>query len=313
MTIQRIHFTPIHGIIVPLLTPLDKFGNPSEGGTRTLTNYLIEQGVHALFPLGTTGEGPLFSENERKQVCEWVVSAAHGRVPVIVHTGAVTTDETIRLTRHAHETGASAAALITPWYYHLSEAELITYFRGICDRVPDFPLYLYNNPAVTGNTITRYVVEEVYRQCPNLVGLKDSGGTLDTLFALRQQFGDQFNTALGPDGLMCAGFALDFDASVSGNANVVPQLVVDLYSAAKQGDLVRARQNQSVLNQVRGILRDGADLSLFKSVITRRGIDVGSVRPPLIQATDAQIDTACAQLDLLGIWSLGANRRKEAL
>jgi dihydrodipicolinate synthase/N-acetylneuraminate lyase len=98
-----------------------------------------------------------------------------------------------------------------------------------------------------------------------------------------------FNTASGSDGQVLVGMAMGFDACVSGNANVVPELVVALYHAASQGNLTPARELQRKLDGVRQILKDGADLSLFKGILAQRGLAVGSVRPPLLPASEATI------------------------
>ena len=110
-----------------------------------------------------------------------------------------------------------------------------------------------------------------------------------------------FNTASGPDGLILAASSVGVDACVSGNANFVPELVVALKAAATQGDLTTARALQTRLNQVRHIVRDGADLSLFKGILKYRGLDVGSVRPPLPRASEAQISECWEQLQALGL------------
>ena len=108
----------IQGVIVPLLT----LYHPSEGVDRSamqaLVDFLIERGVNALFPGGTTGEGPLLSLPERMRLAEITVEAARGRVPVIVHTGAITTPDTVAVTRHARAAGAQAAAIMPPIFYH---------------------------------------------------------------------------------------------------------------------------------------------------------------------------------------------------
>ncbi len=95
----------IQGVIVPLLTPIANDTVDQEGLAR-LIDFVIEHGVTGLFPLGTTGEGPLFTADERKRVAEWTVKHTAGRVPVIIHTGMITTAETIALTRHARDAGA---------------------------------------------------------------------------------------------------------------------------------------------------------------------------------------------------------------
>lgn len=284
----------IRGVIVPLLTPFDAHGALDAPATRRLVDFLIERGVKGLFPVGTTGEMPLLSLEERRQLAEDVVQAANGRVPVIIHTGAITTQQTIDLTVHAQANGADAAAMIPPFYYRYDDEAIFRHFARVAERVPDFPLYLYDNPAVTNNTITFGVIKRLAELFPNIAGLKDSSGSLATLSASRQLRGGDFNTATGQDGLMLAGAAMGVDACVSGNANVVPELVVALQKAAADGDLPRARELQTTLDAVRAILRDGADLSLFKGMLAQRGLAVGSVRAPLMQASDATL-TACWQ------------------
>jgi 4-hydroxy-tetrahydrodipicolinate synthase len=291
----------IKGVIVPMLTPFDARGALDADATRRLVDYLIARGVKGLFPVGTTGEMPLLTVEERCRMAEMVVTAASGRIPVIIHTGSATTRQTIELTRHAQAIGANAAAMIPPYYYHYDDEAIFQHFAHVAEQTPDFSLYLYDNPAVTGNTITLDVIRRLVDRCPNIVGLKDSSGSLATLAASRQLRGGDFNTATGPDGLILAGAAMGIDACVSGNANVVPELVVALHAAATHGDLPRARELQATLDAVRAILRDGADLSLFKGVLAQRGLAVGTVRAPLMQAADTTITTCWQALTALNL------------
>jgi len=278
----------IQGVIVPLLT----LYHPSEGVDRSamqaLVDFLIERGVNALFPGGTTGEGPLLSLPERMRLAEITVEAARGRVPVIVHTGAITTPDTVAVTRHARAAGAQAAAIMPPFFYHHTDQGLIQHYETVAEQVPDFPLYLYNYPAVSNNTLTASLVAELTRRIPSLVGLKDSGGGLELLTACAALRNGQFNTASGSDRQILAAFQAGFDACVSGNANVVPELVVSLYLAARARDWETARALQAKVDAVRPILRDGSQLSLYKAMLTRRGLNGGRVRPPLLQADEAQ-------------------------
>ncbi len=291
----------IKGVIVPMLTPFDARGALDAAATQRLVDFLVARGVHGLFPAGTTGEMPLLTMEERCRLAEIVVEAADRRVPVIIHTGAVTTQQTVDLTRHAQAIGADAAAMLPPYYYHYEDQALFRHFAHVAEHVPDFPIYLYENPAVTGNTITLDVIRRLVDRYPNFAGLKDSSGSLATLSASRQLRGGAFNTATGADGLILAGIAMGIDACVSGNANVVPELVVSLYAAAAGGDLPRARELQGTLDAVRAILRDGADLSLFKGVLAQRGLAVGAVRAPLVQASDATITTCWQALTALNL------------
>ena len=291
----------VKGVIVPPLTPFDENGKIDEAAIKRLVDFLVERGIHGLFPGGTTGEGPLLDISERHQLAEVFVQAADGRVPVIVHTGAISTQATLELTRHAQLSGAQAAAIVPPYFYHHSDEALLQHFELIATHVPDFPLYLYNNPSVAGNNISLELVIRLVERCPNIVGMKDSSGSVETLFATSGLRNGHFNTASGNDGQILMGIAMGFDACVSGNANVVPELVVALYHAAVRGDLELARELQGELNAVRRILKDGADLSLFKGALAQRGLAVGAVRAPLLQASEAVITQCWRDLSALGL------------
>jgi dihydrodipicolinate synthase/N-acetylneuraminate lyase len=292
------NFQKITGVIVPLLTPFrdDALDRDALAG---LIDFLIEREVAGLFPLGTTGEGPLMTIGERQQVAEWAVACAAGRVPVIIHTGSIGTAETFALTRHARDAGADAAAVIPPYFYKLPDQAIFDHFAAVAGAVPDFPIYLYNNPGVTPNILSTGLVVRLADAFPNIVGLKDSSGSLATLFASRDLNGGTFNAASGSDSIVLAGQAIGLDACVSGNANVVPELVVATLDTARRGDLAAARVFQACLDEVRRILGDGSDLSLFKAMCARRGIPVGDVRAPLRKASAEKIDACWEQLSAL--------------
>ena len=271
----------VKGIIVPTLTPFDGGGKIDATAVERLVDFLIGNGVAGLFPGGTTGEGFLLSLEERRQVAEAVVSAAAGKVPVIVHTGTPTTSDTMALTQHAAEIGAGAAGIIAPYVYHHGDESLFRHFSCVANSVPQLPIYLYNFPAICNNTLSTDLVQKVMAEAPNVIGMKDSSGSLETLARLVAATDGYFNAINGGDGQALMALAMGFDGCVSGNANVVPELMVSLYNAVEGGDLKSARPIQQKINRVRALLGDGGNLSLFKGMLTRRGIPVGDVRPPL--------------------------------
>lgn len=292
----------IRGVIVPLLTPVSADSSVDFDGIDRLIDFTLSHGVKGLFPLGTTGEGPLFNNNERKQVTEHIVKATAGRVPVIIHTGTISTTETIDLTRHAYESGADAAAVVPPYFYRLNDDAQFDHFKAVVDAVPDFPIYLYNNPGVTPSVLSTELVIRLAEACPNVIGLKDSSGSLATLFASRGLKDGAFNTASGPDGLILAGQSIGLDACVSGNANVVPEIVVGIFNAAARGDYETGRVLQARLDDVRALLKDGLDLSIYKGICARRGVPVGDVRTPLKKTSASTVDTCWEKLqDILAL------------
>lgn len=291
----------VRGVITALITPLDEQGRVHEPSLERLVEFQIRAGVHGLSPCGTTGEVALLSVEERQRVAEIVVRAARGRVPVLVHTGAPSTETTIALTRHAQKIGASAATVVTPWYYRYSDDALIQHYVRVAESVPDFPLYLYNIPQLTGNHLTPTIVHQIAERCPNVVGLKDSCGVLAQIIDSATARGGKFNIAIGSDGLLLSAAVAGIGAAISGNANAVPELFVEFYRTLWNGDWASAQAIQARIQHVRRILKDGGDLSLFKAVVSYRGIPCGGVRAPLLNALPQTIDAAIRALLEQGI------------
>lgn len=291
----------IRGVIVPMFTPFTADGALDVDAIGPLVDFLIERGIAGLFPLGTNGEGPLLTTEERQIAAKKVVEATRGRVPVILHTGAITTSETVTLSRHAQEIGADGVAIIPPYFFKLTDEALFDHVAKVAQAVPDLPVYLYNNPGVTPNILSTEMVFRLAESFANITGLKDSAPSLATLYASRHLRGGSFNTASGPDGMIFASQAIGIDACVAGHANFVPELVVSLQAAAQAGDLVRARELQDKLDNVRRIMADGSDLSLFKAMCTKRGVPIGDVRPPLRPTAREKIETAWEGLLSAGV------------
>lgn len=266
----------------------------------SIVDYVLDAGVHGLFVGGTTGEFPLLSLAERKRITEVAVAQNAGRVPVVVHAGAVSTRDAIELACHAQRVGAPAVAVVAPYYFPLSDDALVDHYVRVCAAVPDLPVLLYNIPQRTVNAITPLLAAEIVRRCSNVVGIKDSSGNLSQTI----EYGSLrpgFQVAQGADGLLVAGLAVGIEATVSGNANVFPELAVAIFEAWWRGDRDAARAAQARLNSARRPLRDGSDLSLYKRVLAERGVALGDVRSPLRRATDTEVATAMAAIEAAGI------------
>ncbi len=296
------NFTPIkRGVVCPTVTPLKDNGDINPDIIKPMVDFLLDRGVAGVYPLGTTGQGPFFSLEERKAIAAATVSAAGGRSPVIIHTGAISTRDTLDLTRHAEAIGADAASVITPWYFQHSEAALEAHYRAVLEAVPDFPVYFYNLPKFAGNNLTAGLVTRLARDYENAVGLKDSSGDLLAMFAVNQLKDGRFNTAIGPDSLILAGLSMGLDCSVSGSSNYVPEIVAGIHDAFHAGDLRAAQKLQRQLNAVSDVVGGGGWLTVVKGIMTHRGLPVGGVRAPMISASDETVRACIAQLRALKV------------
>ncbi|BCV24629.1 4-hydroxy-tetrahydrodipicolinate synthase [Gelria sp. Kuro-4] len=272
--------TPLHGIIVAMLTPYGTGGEVNLPALREYVDFLIARGVHGLFPTGTNGEGPALTLDERKQVIKTVVEQAAGRVPVIAHTGAITTAETIELTRYAQAAGARAAAVVSPYYFPHDEAALESHFSAVAEAVPGFPLYLYNIPGNAKNDLKPGFVARLRQRARNIVGIKDSSKDLTRLEEYIAALGPGFTTIVGTDTLILPALVMGAAGVVSAVANVFPEPCVALYRAWEKGDLEQARTLQYHINRIRTVLKAGPYITPYRAALAWRGLPFAGVRPP---------------------------------
>lgn len=294
----------IHGLLAAMITPCTPRGGLDPEATRRHVDRLVSAGVDGLFIGGTNGEAPLLTHRERSRLAELVVAAAAGRVPVIVQTGAASTREAVALSRHARRIGADAVAVVTPWYYRLGDEALVRHYLRVAAAVPDLPVFLYNIPQNTGNPLSVEAILRIAERAPNVAGVKDSTGDLARIVELLGVAAGRLSVFVGSDALVLPALDAGAHGSVSGNANVFPELFVALFAAHRAGDRAGARRADELIQQVRRILRDG-DLALFKAILARRGHAVGRVRPPLPEVTDSDVERCVSDLAALGLEVMG--------
>lgn len=162
--------------MVPHITPFRQNGEIDEEALRRCVDFWIENKIGGLVPCGSNGEAPYLSIDDRNRVVEIVVDEANGKVPVIAGTGSLSTEDTILLTKNAKDLGADAALVVTPFFFKLSDRELMAHYKSIVESV-DIPMLLYNVPKFTGFNLEPRLVADLAR-LENVVGIKDSGGNL---------------------------------------------------------------------------------------------------------------------------------------
>jgi 4-hydroxy-tetrahydrodipicolinate synthase len=226
------------GSICALITPF-RDGKVDEKRYSAFVDWQIGEGTEAVVPCGTTGESPTLSHAEHMRVVEICIGVAKGRVPVIAGTGSNSTEEAIMLTRHARETGADGALIVTPYYNKPTQEGLYQHFKAINDAV-DLPIVIYNIP---GRCVIDMSIDTMARLAalPNIVGVKDA--TNDVSRATRQKLacGPEFCQLSGEDGTQLGFMAQGGDGCISVTANVAPKLMSEMHKAWRAGDVRQAQ------------------------------------------------------------------------
>lgn len=292
----------LEGIIPALLTPFTKNGDRVDYERAcALADRLADQGVHGIFPCGTTGEGPLMSLDERKKLLEELVKAVGRRLKVVAHTGTFDTASAIVLTRHARDTGAFAAGVVAPGFYTHDDAALYGHYKAIAKAVPDFPILLYNIPGCVKNTLSPALVLRLFSDFRNIVGLKDSGGSIVALNQVLAGVKKEVSIINGHDEYTYQAYLVGAKGSVSSTANVVPELFLAIFNGVKKGDLRKALEAQVKLSRVCAVMQYGRSSAYYKEALRLRGFDAGFVRPPLQELSAAQKKQIAAGLKAGGV------------
>ncbi len=289
-----------HGVIPALLTPFQD-DKVDTRGIVGLVDFLVDGGVHGLYPCGTTGEGMLLNTTERKLVAETVVDAVNGRVPVMVHVGAFSTSETVDLAIHARSIGADAIGVVAPYFYKVDSQGLLNHYRRVSEAVPDLPLYIYNLPGNTGNDISPAIAKRIAEQCPSVAGVKDSSKDVARLEAYLATMGGDYQVIVGSDALILSTLVVGGAGVISAVGNVFPEMVVKLYEAYIAGDLMKAKELQFQVNQLRDTLKQGPYLAAFKEALRLRGIEFGGMKAPLRAMGSEEIEKLEKDLAAMGV------------
>jgi 4-hydroxy-tetrahydrodipicolinate synthase len=261
------------GIIPAMVTPFTSDGKINVGALRKLTNYLIDGGVHGLFPVGSQGEFYALTFDEKKTVIETVVEETRGRVPVYAGTGAITTREAIALTRMAEAAGVSAASVLTPYFIHPNENELFEFYSAVA-KSTRLPLLLYNNPGRTGVNISANFVVRASK-IENIVGVKDSSGDLTLTAEYIRRTDKGFSVLAGRDTLIYGTLCYGGKGSIAATANVAPKILVEIYEAFMAGDMKRSLEAQFRLAPLRLAFDLGTFPVVIKEALNLLGIDAG--------------------------------------
>ncbi|MEI8094196.1 MAG: N-acetylneuraminate lyase [Spirochaetales bacterium] len=274
----------LKGIFPALLTPFDATGHLNEASLRRLVSVNIARGVTGFYVAGSTGEAFLLTAEERKRVFEIVADENAGRVTLIAHVGAIGTDLTLDLGRHAVAHGADAISSIPPFYYKFSGDEVVGYYTELADKL-DAPIIPYNFPALSGVTLTGPLIQRL-RKHKRIMGVKFTSNDLFQLEQMKQADPDLvvYN---GFDEICLAGLAMGADGAIGSTFNFMPEKFLAIRKHFMAGEMALAQKQQSQANEVIQVLIDtGKLLAGEKYLMDLQGIPCGACRSPFTPLTD---------------------------
>lgn len=253
-----------------------------------LVDFLLDKGAKGLFVGGTTGEGIMLETSERKRLHEAAVSAVNGRVPVLLHVGALRIDTAVDLARHAATLEVDAIAAVTPYFYGIIDDGLLAYYQAIAEAVPDMPLFGYDIPQMAVNGIGPDLAFRLCELIPSMAGLKTSNPSIQAVRGIVDAVPEDRIVLAGNESAALGALSLGVDGLISGLSTAVPEPFVALTQAFASGDAEEALRQQRLINRLLAQIPAGRRLAAIKSILVARGVPVGTVVPTLPQ-TDAEI------------------------
>lgn len=289
----------IHGVVPPIITPVDKDECVEEQGLRRVVEHVIKGGVHGILALGSNGEFFGLDHVEQERAVAITVDQAAGRVPVYKGIGAITTKECVKLAAMAEKEKVQAITILPPMFLAPNEEELYQHIRAVAEATP-LPVLLYNNPGRVGYNLSANLVVRL-TDIPNIVGAKDSSGNMSlTAEYIRRTRDKEFKVFAGKDTMILGSLAYGAVGAVASTANIVPELVVEIYDKFQAGDLQGSLDAQFRLAP----LRNAFDLASFpvvtKDAANLIGLNVGESIKPNTGAPAAVIEKLRVILTDLG-------------
>ncbi|RLQ95690.1 4-hydroxy-tetrahydrodipicolinate synthase [Falsibacillus albus] len=269
-----------------MVTPFDNKGNIDFAKTTTLVNYLIENGTDSLVIAGTTGESPTLTTEEKLALFRHVVKVNGGRVPIIAGTGSNNTQATIELTKKAEAIGVDAAMIVAPYYNKPSQEGMYQHFKAVAEST-SLPVMLYNVPGRSVVTIHPETVIKLSK-LPNIVAVKEASGDLDAMTDIIAGTDEDFALYSGDDGLTLPVLSIGGNGVVSVASHVIGNEMQEMISAFYEGEIPAASKlHQKLLPLMRGLFSAPSPTPV-KTALQMKGLDVGSVRLPLIPLTEQE-------------------------
>ncbi|WP_282171608.1 4-hydroxy-tetrahydrodipicolinate synthase [Cytobacillus firmus] len=275
-----------------MVTPFDNKGHIDFPKTTQLINHLIENGTDSLVVAGTTGESPTLTKEEKLALFKHAVKAADKRVPVIAGTGSNNTYESIELTKKAEQIGVDAIMIVAPYYNKPNQEGLYRHFKAIAEST-SLPVMVYNIP---GRSSVNILPETIIRlsEISNIAAVKEASGDLNAMAKIIANTDDDFMLYSGDDGLTLPCMAIGGTGIVSVASHVIGNEMQEMIAAYLNGENEKAAKiHQKILPIMEGLFAAPSPVPV-KTALQLKGLDVGSVRLPMVPLTEQERSAVAA-------------------
>ncbi|WP_044746889.1 4-hydroxy-tetrahydrodipicolinate synthase [Bacillus alveayuensis] len=273
-------------ISTAMVTPFDNNGNIDFDKTTKLVEYLINHGTESLVVAGTTGESPTLTSEEKIALFKHVVHVVNKRIPVIAGTGSNNTKASIELTKKAEETGVDAVMLVTPYYNKPNQDGLYQHFQAIAEST-SLPVMLYNVPGRTAATLAPETVIKL-SNIENIVAVKEASGNIEAMTKIIAETPEDFALYSGDDSLSIPVMSIGGKGVVSVASHIIGDEMQEMLSAFHSGDVQKAAKLHQQLLPIMKQLFAAPSPVPVKTALQIKGLDVGSVRLPLVPLTQEE-------------------------
>ncbi len=276
----------LRGVFTVMVTPFIADEQLDKNGFRENIDWYIEEGIHGVICLGSTGEFANLSIEERKSVIDLTVDQVKGRVPIIAGTAANSTRETIEMTGYAKDAGADAALIVAPFYGLPTQEDLFEHYKSISERVA-IPIMVYNNPGFSGVDMLPPLIEKL-AAIDNILYLKESTGDIKRVHEIMLRCGDRIDMWCGWDDLAYEFFSLGCRGWVAPVANFMPKTAVELVTLAENKEYEKAKALYFKMLPLLSCLEEGQLLAKVKEAMNMIGKAGGKPRRPFLPISEEQ-------------------------
>ena len=276
----------LKGTGVAIVSPFKKSGALDFDSYEKVMNHIIQGGCEFIVMLGTTGESPTISKQEKKELIQFSVEKNAGRVPLVAGIGGNNTAEVIAAVQDTSFKGVDAVLSVCPYYNRPQQEGIFRHFKAVSEESP-VPVILYTVPGRTGSNISALTTLRLARECNNIIGIKEASGSIDQIGQVLRNRPKDFLVLSGDDALTLSLLALGADGVISVVANVFPKEFSDMVRFGLKGDFAKAREiHFRLLNFINSLFADGSPAGV-KAALEIKKLAGNFLRLPLVPVNNS--------------------------